>query len=105
MNVQAIFQEALPIIQKFAPSIGEIIGGPIGLSVGYIIPILASAFNVHPANLKQLVSTIVQDPDAESKLQHIEKEHGDWLCTILNSVSALSKAEVNVKLEWQNANK
>jgi len=101
MKISAIFNDALPIISKFAPSIGTALGGPIGFATGYILPILAKAFNANPQNLSELVNNIISDPDSQTKLESIEHEHGDWLCTTLDSIGNLAEAEISVKLKWQ----
>ncbi len=95
-----LFSDALPIIEKFAPSLGGVIGGPAGFAIGYIIPILAHAFGAHPNDIKQIIANIISDPDAASKLQAIEHEHADWLCAAVDSAGRLIGAEINVKLSW-----
>jgi hypothetical protein len=102
MMLPLVLQEALPIITQFAPKIGGAIGGPVGIAAAYIIPILAQVFSSSPGDLKQLATNILKDPDASTKLETVEHEHGDWVCAMIDSVSTLSKAEINVKLEWQN---
>jgi hypothetical protein len=100
MKIKELFVDALPIIEKFSPTIGAAIGGPVGAATGYIIPLLASAFSVHPSDIPGLVAKIVADPDAQKKLSEIEDEHGDWIDTLQDSVSNLISAEINVKLGW-----
>ena len=102
MKLTELFSDVLPLIQKVAPTIGAAIGGPIGLAAGYVIPVLANAFDAHPTNVKQLVSNILADPNAQSKLQDIESEHANWLSSLMDSVNNLSHAEVNIKLDWQS---
>lgn len=105
MNLKELFNDALPVINKFAPTIGEIIGGPIGMATGYIVPILANAFETSPTNLKKLAETIISDPDSQKKLEMVESNHADWLTALTTTVTHLSSAEVNVKLEWNNPEK
>lgn len=95
------FKDVLPIISKFAPSIASAIGGPFGMAAGYIIPILANAFGTNPGDINGIVHQLMNDPMAESKLEDLEHEHGDWLCTLTQSVSNLVKANINISLEWQ----
>lgn len=102
MILGEIFTEAMPIIEKFAPSLGAAIGGPFGHAAGSIIPWLAKAFESDPTDLKQLVANILKDPDAETKLNKIETLHGPWLKHLIDKANNLSKAEINIKLEWQN---
>ena len=101
MNMKELFSDALPIINKFAPTIGTALGGPFGFAAGYLIPVLAKAFDAHPTNLAGLAHAIINDPNTEDKLKEIEHEHCDWLCTTLDSVSNLASAEINIKLNWQ----
>jgi hypothetical protein len=103
MKLKELFSDALPIISKFAPSIGAAIGGPVGLASGYAIPILASAFGAHPTDVRGLVQKIVNDSEAQSKLEGLEHEHGDWICALVDSVGNLSKAEIHINLEWNHA--
>lgn len=101
LNMKELFDDALPIIQKFSPTIGAAIGGPFGLAAGYVVPVLASAFGTHPSNIKDLVGKILTDSDAQGKLEAIEHEHGDWVCTLMDSVGNLTSAKINVELTWQ----
>lgn len=101
MNIKGLFGDAIPIIQKFAPSVASAITSPIGFAAGYIIPILASAFGTSSRDLNALAGKIFEDPDAAEKLAAIEHDHGDWLCGILQSVTHLSSADIHIKLEWQ----
>ncbi len=101
MNIKELFKDALPLISKFAPSVGGAIGGPLGIAAGYVIPLLANAFDTKPTDIPALVSKIMFDADAKSKLQGIETEHGDWICAMQESMSKLTKAEVTINLEWQ----
>lgn len=101
MNIKGLFGDAIPIIQKFAPSVASAITSPIGFAAGYVLPLLASAFNTSPRDLNTLAAKIFEDPNAGEKLAEIEHDHGDWLCGILQSVTHLSSADIHVKLEWQ----
>jgi hypothetical protein len=101
MNVKGIFEDALPIISTFAPTIGAALGGPIGLATGYILPLLAHAFNIDPSHLSDLATKIIGDPEAQAKLQVIEANHGSTVDLLMKSVNNLSKAEVSINLEWK----
>jgi hypothetical protein len=100
MKLREIFDASLPIINKFAPSIGGAIGGPYGFAAGYILPLLATAFGSHPSDVKDLVQKILNDPNAQGKLESLEHEHGDWICGLLDSAEKLQEAEISVKLRW-----
>ncbi len=101
MKLKELLGDAFPIIAKFAPSIGAAIGGPMGFAAGYLLPVLANTFNAHPTNMQELVTNILNDPNTQGKLESIEHEHGDWLCTTLDSIGNLAEAEINIKLKWQ----
>jgi hypothetical protein len=103
MNYKELLSDALPIIERFAPTIATVIGGPFGFLSGSIIPILTSAFGVKTGDLKSLASNILNDPDAQNKLATLENNHGDLLSSILNSpsINNLANAEINIKLAWQ----
>lgn len=101
MKIKELFADALPIITKFAPSIGAAIGGPVGAATGFVVPLLATAFGVHPSDIGGLTQKILDDPDSQGKLEQIEEEHGDWVCRLMDSVNNLSHAEVNIKLDWK----
>jgi len=101
MKLKEIFNDALPIIQRVAPTIASAIGGPLGLASGYVLPILASAFNIHPSNPQSIVQAILSHDGSEDTLASVEKEHGSVLCDLMNTVSNLENAEINVKLNWK----
>jgi hypothetical protein len=100
MKFKELFSDALPLIKNFAPTIGLAIGGPYGVASGYAVSLLANLFSADPSDIKQLVSNIVQDPEATEKLQKLEMSHADWLSGLMKNVNKLAKAEVNIKLEW-----
>ncbi len=100
MNLKEMFDDALPLITQFAPSIGAAIGGPCGASFGYALPILANAFNHSPSDIRGLVKKIALDSDSQAKLEALENEHGTWISTLRDSVGTLSKANINISLEW-----
>lgn len=100
MNLKTIFKDALPIIVESAPTIAAAIGGPIALAAGYVIPVLAQSFGVKSKNVNDLVSSIMQDPNASDKLAACESTHAEWLTYLMQSVNNLSNAEINIKLNW-----
>lgn len=100
MKFKELFNDALPLIKNFAPTIGLAIGSPFGVASGYAVSLLANLFDSSPADVKQLVSNIMDDPNANQKLEDLEKRHGVWIAGLMKSVNKLSKAEINVKLEW-----
>ena len=101
MKFKEMFNDVLPIITSVAPTIGAAIGGPVGAATGYVIPILASAFGVHSTDVKGLVDKIANNGEAQNILASLEREHGDWVNSMMDTVANLSKAEINIKLEWQ----
>ena len=103
VNYAQIFREILPVLQKFAPTLAAIVGGPAGIATGFVIPLLANAFKLDfkPGSLSGLVSSILSASDAPEKLNAIEKEHAPWLSAMMDETGKLAKAEISVKLEWQ----
>jgi hypothetical protein len=95
-----LFENALPLLNQFAPTIGATLAGPPGFAAGYIIPLLAHAFSALPKNAKEISDAILADKDAASKLRDLEFNHAGILSALGDSISSLSKAEINVKLEW-----
>ena len=100
IKLREIFADSLPIIEKFAPTIGAAIGGPVGMASGYIIPFLASAFKVDPTNLGALSTAIATNSDPQSVLSELENLHGSWLKSIATNMPNLASAEINLKLQW-----
>lgn len=101
MKIKDLFHDALPIITKFAPTIGAAIGGPVGVAAGYVVPVLANAFGAKSTDIKDLVNKILADPGSEGKLEAIEQEHGDWVGALMNNVTHLTSAKINVELTWE----
>ena len=47
MNLVNLFKDALPIIFEVAPTIAKALINPMGTATGFVLPLLADAFNVH----------------------------------------------------------
>lgn len=101
ITLKSVFKDALPIIDKYAPTIGSVIGGVPGLALGLVVPILAKAFGSDAHNLSDIVANIVKDEAAPIKLQALEAEHCDWICSLTQSVNKLQSAEISIKLDWK----
>ncbi len=100
MDYKKLFQDALAIISKVAPAIGEAIGGPGGMATGYIIPILAQAFGVKPNDMGGLLTNIINDPDSETKLSDINKQHCGILCSMTEGWKHPSEIDLNIAIKW-----
>lgn len=100
INTKQAFSDILPIIEKYAPSIGGALGGPVGAAAGYVLPLLAGVFGGHAKDLSSIVKAISADSSAPDKLMQLEEAHGSVIGTLMNNLNALSKAEINIKLEW-----
>lgn len=96
MKLQDIFVDALPILQKFAPSFGRIVLGPYG---NLALSLLSRAFNLTDSDPRSLVTQILNDKDAPEKLQKLEHQHGDWICDLLDSMNNLSR--ISLLIEWK----
>jgi len=102
MTLTSVFKEVLPIIHRCAPTIANAIGGPSGLVVNFIIPILAKAFNSDVHNISDIVKNIRGDEEASTKLQTIEQEHGEFVRELIAQMNHIESAELNVKINWRN---
>lgn len=87
-NAKEILKDALPLIEKFAPSIAAIIGGPTAEAVAnFIIHMFLQNFNVNSSNVGDLSTAIINHPQVEEKLATIENEHADFLNTMTHPPS------------------
>ncbi len=101
MNFKDLLSDALPVISKFAPSIAGAIGGPVGVAAGYVVPLLANAFGVHPSDTAGLAQKILHDSESQGKLEQLEIEHGDQVCGLMNSIDNLASLKLNIELTWK----
>jgi hypothetical protein len=105
MKIKEILNDALPVISNYAPTIASVITGHVGIAAGFIISILANAFNVHPSGIAGLSAQINGDSENQKKLEGLEQEFGGIIKDMMKSYNSLSKAEINIKLEWQTEQK
>lgn len=98
--LKEVLNEALPIITKFAPNIGSVLGGAPGYAGGLALSLLAKAFNANPSDFRGLSTSIVNDPLAENKLAAVEEEHGLWLKSLIDDVKNPTHIEINIKMDW-----
>ncbi len=63
-------------VAEFAPLLGGAIGGPGGAAIGGLV---ASVFDVDPANPSAMMQAIKQDPQSAVKLREIEVRHKERL--------------------------
>lgn len=89
-------KEVLPILQECAPSILSILMSNYG---GVAISLLGKAFGCNSDNPNELCKTILGDPSSRDVLKSLDEQHSGWIDQILN-LPKLSKAELNVKLEF-----
>jgi hypothetical protein len=96
-----IFKDVLPIIEKAAPSIGAIIGGPAGIATTFIINMLAKTFDAKPDDVKHIADCIMCDPSAELKLKQLEQYNQDLLATIKKEKedNKPSNIEINITMK------
>lgn len=102
MNIvlKEVLNEALPIIEKFAPNFGNIIGGPVGVASGVALSLLARSFNAHPSDFRSLVANILNDKEAQNKLSSLDKEHGSWLTSLISEIKPPSSVVLSLKMDW-----
>lgn len=101
MIISEIFKDVLPLIKKFSPSVGLAIGGHVGFVTGYIIPLLANAFSANPTDLNDIADKISTDDQAQSKLEKIEKGHGDFINESYKNLNKIDNAEFSIKVKWK----
>lgn len=104
MKIKELLNDALPIISNFAPTLAAVITGHVGIATGFIVSILANAFSLHPSSIATLSSQINNDPENKGKLEKLEQEFGGLIREMIPT-QLLSKAEINIKLEWDNDQK
>lgn len=100
-TIKDMLNEALPVIETFAPTVARAIGGPVGIAASYIIPILGRSYGLNSSHWDALSGAISSDPDAQTKLQKIENEHGTILNDLMNVVHNLQSSEINIKMNWK----
>jgi len=100
MKIVEIFKEAMPIIEKFSPTIAGALGGPWGLAASYIFPILAKTFGTESMDYKLMEQNIVNDPDAPNKLSALEDIHKDILNSVWKDLHSVTQAEIRVILSF-----
>lgn len=97
-----LLADAFPVIEKFAPAFASAISGPmVGLASKFALDLIANAFGIPPADLPALSNAIISDPKAPDCLSELEAKFGDWF-KLFKNARMPSKAEFNVKLEWND---
>lgn len=90
-TIRELMVEALPIIEKSAPVLANFFHGRSEFIIGFIIPLLAKAFEVQPADVPGLVSSIANDPNAAAKLKAIEDQHTQPLSQLVDVIQTLNQ--------------
>jgi hypothetical protein len=76
MGLTEIFQDVLPILQKAAPLICNVINSRTGFIA---CSVMAAAFGTSADNYAELAKRLSNDPDLYEKLAALEATHGQWL--------------------------
>ena len=98
-----ILGDAFPIIKEFAPAIASAIGSPIsGIATMFGINLLGNAFGISPAEVSKLGAAIVENPEAQTKLQQIQDSFSEWFTNHAEQFKMPSSVEVNIKMNWNN---
>jgi hypothetical protein len=97
-------KDALPIVERFAPTLASVLGGVPGLAATSALSLLGAAFGSDTSDFHKLATTILSDSNVQDKLQNLEKIHSAWL-PFSDNLKKLTKAEVHINLEWDNASK
>jgi len=99
MTIHKILSEALPFIEKSAPVLASAFGAP-GIVAGYILPIIAKAFDKDLKDTHGIVNSMLTNPNANDILQSLDKEHGPVIKNLLDTNKNHSDFEINVKIKW-----
>jgi len=98
-----ILGDAFQTIEKFAPTIGHALGSPMaGAAAGYLINLVANAFGINPANIRDLAPAILQDSHAGDKLADLEYTFSDWIKNASRNfqLKLPKTADIHIKIEW-----
>lgn len=98
-----ILGEAFPFIEKFAPSIATVIASPIAGSLSALaLQMIGHALGVSsdPSAIRE---RIAQNPECEGVLSQLESTFGDYIKNAHFTIKMPIKAELNLKLEWEQA--
>ncbi len=98
-TIKDVLHEVMPVIEKSAPAIGRIIGGPVGLATTFAVSLLAHAFGTHPSDIQNLPTTILNDPTADIKLRELEKYNADLLATLKHDDKPPTNVEININMK------
>lgn len=77
--IKEVLIDVLPIIEKVAPYLAAYLKGNNSFVIGFLIPLLANAFNTQSHDLESLTKSIMTDPNAEDKLKNIEEKYCAWI--------------------------
>ena len=102
IEAMEILKDAVPIITRFAPTVANAFLGNFSFGLNFLIPALARAFGLAPNDISNLVQKIISDEKAPDILSKMESEHKDWISKLIPPVQSLSKAEVSIKMEFDN---
>lgn len=99
-----VLADVFPLIEKFAPTVANALGSPWAgaVSIG-VLNLLGNAFGVNPADPKNLCTHIQATSDAEGILSQLEFNFADWIKSSNVQFKMPNKAELNIKLEWDQA--
>ena len=77
----ALLKAIEPIIFNVAPTIATALGGPLA---GGVLSLLCETFGIHTKKPEDLVNKVLENvPDAEKKMQDLEKSHASWIKQML----------------------
>ncbi|HEX4372000.1 MAG TPA: hypothetical protein VHZ50_01725 [Puia sp.] len=77
--IKEIVQEIFPLVEKTAPAIARALGlNAVGGIAPWALYFLSKAFGVRMNEVSQLPSAIINDPESDLKLQHLEESFSEW---------------------------
>lgn len=93
-------RDALPLIEKFAPSFGKLLHGTSNIAIGIALPLLEQKFNAKHGDISSIVNAITGDPEAADKLASLEQDHSKWIAGLTGGIGHISRLEINVKMDF-----
>jgi hypothetical protein len=100
MNMRETAKTILPVIEKSAPLLASLIGGPTGGAVAWVVSMLAQQFDAEHGDLPGLINNMQSDPDMETKLKDLQDKHLTTISDLMQSFKSPSRIEVRFIASW-----
>jgi hypothetical protein len=99
-----LLHDILPVVEKAAPLVAGILGGPAGTAAEVLINLLAKYFGASSSSVKDIAECMQCDPEVHIKLAALEKEHADLLAKLATFGRDIRESvphhiEININLD------